>query len=122
MERGKKYILDGISYNPGTGLLRAGSYPTLNALARLMLKDKSLKVQIEGHINNPKVADNTGPDNILGLKRANEVYDYLLYKGVANTRIVPTSFGSLFMIYEKPANQAQIDANNRIEIFFLPDK
>lgn len=122
LERGKKYILDGISYNPGTGLLHTGSYPTLNALARLMLKNRSLKVQIEGHINNPKVASNSGEDRILGLKRANEVYDYLLYKGVANTRIVPTSFGSLFMIYEKPANQTQIDANNRIEIFFLPDK
>lgn len=122
LERGKKYVLNGISYNNSTGRLHPGSFPTLNALARLMMKDKSLKVQIEGHINNPKVAANTGQDNLLGMKRAQEVYDYLLYKGIANTRIVPASFGSLYMIYEKPTSQAQIDANNRIEIFFLPDK
>lgn len=122
LERGKKYILDGISYNSTTGRLNPGSFPTLNALTRLMMKDKSLKVQIEGHVNNPKVAANTGADNLLGLKRANEIYDYLLYKGVANTRIVPTSYGSLFMIYEKPSSPVEIDANNRIEIFFLPNR
>lgn len=122
LERGKKYILEGISYNTNTGRLHPGSFPTLNALTRLMMKNKSLKVQIEGHVNNPNVAANTGEDKILGQKRANEIYDYLLYKGVANTRIVPTSFGSLFMIYERPSNQTQVDANNRIEIFFLPDK
>jgi len=119
--RGKKYILEGISYNMQTGRLHSASYPTLNALARLMLKYKSLKIEIEGHVNNPQVAANTGADKILGQSRANEIYDYLLNKGVANTRIVPTSFGSLFMIYPKPGTPAEVDANNRIEIFFLPD-
>jgi outer membrane protein OmpA-like peptidoglycan-associated protein len=122
LERGKKYILDGISYNKSTGRLHPGSFPTLNALTRLMLKYKGLKVQIEGHVNNPKIAANTGEDKVLGQKRADEIYDYLLYKGVANTRIVPTTFGSLFMIYPRPSTPAEIDANNRIEIFFLPDK
>lgn len=122
LARGKKYILEGISYNQKTGRLHTASYPTLNALARIMLKNKDLKVEIEGHVNNPLVAANTGADKLLGQNRANEIYDYLLNKGIANTRIVPTSFGSLFMIYEKPDSPAQVDANNRIEIFFLPDK
>jgi outer membrane protein OmpA-like peptidoglycan-associated protein len=120
LERGKKYILDGISYNGNTGRLLQGSYPTLNALARLLMKYKGLQIQIEGHVNNPKVAANTGEDNLLGMKKATEIYDYLLYKGIANTRIVPVSFGSLFMIYPKPSTPAEIEANNRIEIFFLP--
>ncbi len=122
LELGKKYILEGISYNKSSGMLHNASNPSLNALARLMMKYKGLKVQIEGHINNPLVAANTGNDKILGQRRATEVYDYLLNKGIANTRIVPTSFGSLFMIYPKPRNPLEEDANNRIEIFFLPEK
>lgn len=122
LELGKKYILDGISYNKSSGRLHNASNPSLNALARLMMKYKSLKVQIEGHVNNPLVAANTGADKTLGQSRATEVYDFLLNKGIANTRIVPTSFGSLFMIYPKPRNPVEEDANNRIEIFFLPDK
>ncbi len=122
LELGKKYVLHGISYNKNTKRLHAASYPTLNALASLMLKNKSLKVQIEGHVNSPAVAANTGEDKIRGQRIADEVYNYLLNKGIANTRIVPTTFGSLYMIYPKPKNQVEIDANNRIEIFFLPEK
>lgn len=120
--RGKKYILDGISYNSKTGRLHTASYPTLNALAKLMLKYKGLKVQIEGHVNNPAMGSNSGADKVLGQSRSNEIYDYLLNKGIANTRIVPTSFGSLYMIHPKPSSPIEIEQNNRIEIFFLPDK
>ncbi len=119
--RGKKYILDGISYNTKSGRLLPASYPSLNALARLMMKYKTMDVHIEGHVNNPAVASNSGPDKKLGEEKANEIYDYLLNRGVANNRMTPVSFGSLFMLYPKPSNSVEADANNRIEIFFLEE-
>jgi outer membrane protein OmpA-like peptidoglycan-associated protein len=121
LAKGKKYKLSGISFSKGTTQLVPSSYPALNTLARLLLKSKDLKIQIEGHINNPLVAANTGKDNILGENMAREVYNYLIMKGVANRRMIPVSYGSLYMLYEKPKSIYEIEANNRIEIFFLPE-
>ena len=118
---GKKYVLSGISYNKKTMHLLPSSYPALNTLARVMLRSPGMKIQIEGHVNNPIVAANTGPDKKLGEDMANQVYNYLVEKGIANSRMTSTSYGSLFMIYEKPTTPEEVDANNRIEIFFLPE-
>jgi len=119
--KGNKYKFSGISFQKGTVRLLPSSYPALNTLARLLLKSKDLRIQIEGHINNPLVAANTGSDKILGEDMAKEVYNYLIMKGVANRRMIPVSYGSLYMLYEKPKSLEEIEANNRIEIFFLPD-
>jgi outer membrane protein OmpA-like peptidoglycan-associated protein len=121
LNRGQKYILSGISFNRSTGHLLSSSYPALNTLARVMMNSPELKIQIEGHVNNPQVAANTGPDKKLGEDMANEVYNYLIIKGVASSRMVPVSYGSLYMIYEKPSTQLEVEANTRIEIFFLPE-
>ena len=121
IEKGKKYKLSGISFSKGTVQLLPPSYPALNTLSRLLLKSKDLKIQIEGHINNPLVAANTGADKIRGEDMAREVYNYLIAKGVANRRMIPVSYGSLYMLYENPKSIEEIEANNRIEIFFLPD-
>ena len=122
LNRGKKYVLSGISFNKKTGHLLPPSYPALNTLARILMKSPELNIQIEGHVNNPLNPANGGPDKKQGEDMANEVYNYLLDKGVVSNRMHPTSYGSLFMIFEKPTTPQETEANNRIEIFFLPDK
>jgi outer membrane protein OmpA-like peptidoglycan-associated protein len=123
LTKGKKYILSGLSFNTANGVhLFPSSYPALNTLARLLLKSKELKIKIEAHVNNPLVAANSGPDKKLGEDMANEVYNYLIRKGVDSTRMQTVSYGSLYMLYEKPRSVEEIEANNRIEIFFLQDK
>lgn len=119
LTRGKKYALGAISFSKNSAKLFSSSYASLNALCRLMKKDTTLAIQIEGHVNNPVNPTNTGADKKLGQDKANAIYNYLLSKGIEKERMTAISYGSLYMLYAKPGTPEEIEANNRVEIFFL---
>lgn len=119
--RGKKYMLNAISFHEKTTRLQPPSYPSLNSLCKLMQKDTTLIIQIEGHVNNALAPSNSGSDKILGQKKASEIYNYLLSKGIADKRMKATSYGSLYMLYPQPSSSEEIEANNRVEIFIMPE-
>lgn len=83
--------LNNIFFDFDKAVLKPESYPELNRIADLMLKQKvTVQVEIAGH------ADATGPDayNLLLSKfRAEKVAGYLFDKGVAKDRINITFFG-----------------------------
>lgn len=122
LQRGKKYPLTAITFSKNSAKLLPTSYSSLNALSELMKKDTLLAIQIEGHVNNPSHPSNTGADKKLGLDKATAIYNYLLFQGIGKERMTAVSYGSLFMIYPKPSAPEEIEANNRVEVFFLPAK
>jgi outer membrane protein OmpA-like peptidoglycan-associated protein len=79
-----------VFFNSGSAKLLAKSNKSLDEVAKLMLADESLKMQIDGH------TDAQGSDELnqtLSEKRANAVRDYLISKGVDASRLNATGYG-----------------------------
>lgn len=75
----------------GSAKLQAKSHKALDAIVAIMKEDAALKLDIEGH------TDATGTDKInipLSKNRAKAVYDYLVSKGVEESRLTSEGFGS----------------------------
>ncbi len=80
-----------IFFSTGSYKLLAKSFKSLNEVAALMASDESLLLDIDGH------TDITGTDEknqVLSQSRANAVKEYLLSKGVAESRMKSTGYGS----------------------------
>jgi len=118
---GKKYVPGAISFLKNSSKILPTSHSSLNALCDLLMENKMMAIQIEGHVNNPVFPSNTGADKKLGQDKANAIYNYLISKGIEKERMTAISYGSLFLLYPKPGSPEEVDANNRVEIFFLPN-
>lgn len=119
LEHGKKYVVSSLLFDKNNKI-KPASYPSLNAVAEALIQNPDLKIQIEGHVNNPKNPNNSGADNKRGMVRAEAVFNYLKRRGVSQDRMTTISYGSLYMLHQKPNSARQINENNRIEIFILP--
>jgi OmpA-OmpF porin, OOP family len=65
------------------------SFPGLDALAHVLTKNASMKLEIEGH------TDNTGTkayNQVLSKKRAKAVLEYLVGKGIDNGRLTSKGY------------------------------
>ena len=72
-------------------VLQKASFKTLDMVADLLKADPNLKLNIAGH------TDNVGSDavnNVLSVKRAQAVRDYLVRKGIGESRLIAEGFGS----------------------------
>lgn len=79
-----------VFFASGSSKLMAKSHKSLDEVAKLMLADPSLKMDIDGH------TDAQGSDELnqaLSEKRANAVRDYLISKGVDASRLKATGYG-----------------------------
>jgi outer membrane protein OmpA-like peptidoglycan-associated protein len=71
--------------------IKITSYASLDKIAEILIKDKDMKLTIEGH------TDNTGSvriNQVLSGKRALAIKIYLVNKGVAHDRMTALGFGS----------------------------
>ena len=93
------------------------STPSLISLQHLMKKNKQLKIQIEGHINGGELSKSTPSfKQLLSEQRTETVYNYLLEKGIDAKRMSKVGFSDMFMLYPKPLNSYEHEANRRVEI------
>lgn len=97
-----------VFFATGSSKLMAKSNKSLDEVAKLMLADASLKMDIDGH------TDSQGSDELnqtLSEKRANSVRDYLISKGVDASRLTATGYGEAKPIADN--NTAAGRAKNR---------
>jgi outer membrane protein OmpA-like peptidoglycan-associated protein len=91
IETGAKMVLKNIFFESGKDVLTKSSKTELDRLYSLFIENPKLKVEISGHTDNKgKVATN----QLLSLKRAKAVANYLVKKGVSRTRMIAVGFGS----------------------------
>ncbi len=84
------YAAKNIFFITGSAKLSSKSNAALNEVAKILTDDANLKLSIEGH------TDNVGkPDYNMTLSdnRANSVKQYLLKKGIDESRLVSQGFG-----------------------------
>lgn len=110
---GSKVVLRNIFFDVGKYNLKDQSVSEIQKVQELLIKNPQLKVQINGH------TDNTGdaPANkSLSLKRANAVVDFLISKGVDQSRVSAKGYGSERPIVSNDDESGGREINRRTEI------
>lgn len=91
---GKAIILEGIVFKTGSAEITAASAATLEKAYNTLQQNPDILVEIDGH------TDNVGKhayNQKLSLARANSVKDYLVQRGIQESRIATKGYG-----YDKP--------------------
>ncbi|HMJ48583.1 MAG TPA: OmpA family protein, partial [Ferruginibacter sp.] len=83
-----------VFFSTGSYKLLPKSFKSLNEVAELMKADESLLLQIDGHTDSQGTNES---NQVLSENRAKSVKDYLVSKGVPETRTSSTGYGE-----EKP--------------------
>lgn len=117
LKGGNKYNLGNMNFYNGLQELLPESYPSVQALYKLLKKNKKLKIQIEGHVNNSEEDIRSHMlDLDLSEKRAKTVFLYLIKKGIDENRLSMLGLGAKYMLFPNPKNIDEEKANRRVEI------
>ena len=108
----KSLVLKGVAFASGASTLLPASRPALDEVAKTLLDNPTVKVEIGGH------TDRTGSEPVnarISLGRANAVRAYLISKGVAADRMTTKGYGSSKPVAPNntPAGRA---TNRRVEL------
>jgi outer membrane protein OmpA-like peptidoglycan-associated protein/tetratricopeptide (TPR) repeat protein len=112
---GKKVVLNNILFETGKSILTQSSYTELDRLLNIMTENAMMKIEISGH------TDKTGSEPLnfkLSQDRAKAVADFLVKKGISQSRIEFRGYGSLQPISDN-ATSAGRAKNRRVEFKIL---
>ncbi len=112
---GKKLALENIKFEQDSDEFLPISLPALKRLLDFMAVNDELKIEIQGHVNAPGLK-NSAKIKTLSENRAKAVKDFLKDGGIESERMVIVGYGNEQMIFEKPNNIAEEEANRRVEI------
>ena len=110
-----------MNFYGGSTILIPASISSLEMLLKLMKTNPYLKIQIEGHVNNPSTLSayqksSTTYDKSLSENRALTVYEYLIQNGIEKERMTTIGYGSQKMLFPNAANDREMEQNRRVEI------
>jgi OOP family OmpA-OmpF porin len=112
-------VFDNLNFEYGKAIIKAESFPFLDELADVLVKEPTWKIKIVGH------TDNVGSDasNLeLSKKRSIAVSNYLVSKGVDASRIATDGKGESMPIASNETSEGR-DKNRRVEFTIMkPDK
>ncbi len=112
MATGARIVVENILFSSGNATIRAESYPDLNRLARLLIENQDVRIEVSGH------TDNVGSATLnkrLSRSRAQAVKNYLVSQGVDGNRIEFEGYGFDKPIAPNTTPQGR-EANRRVEI------
>lgn len=107
-----KYAFENLEFETGKDIIRSSSFPSLNALAQLLVKKPTYGLRIEGH------TDNVGTDEnnlLLSQKRATAVKKFLVKKGVKETVLEDYGYGESKPIADNDTKEGK-QKNRRVEM------
>lgn len=113
----KTYTLENIYFDTGKATLKPESTATLQSMSELMLNKKSLEIEISGH------TDNVGNDEYnlkLSEDRANAVKNYLVVKGIENSRVKTIGYGPSQPIATNDTEEGR-QKNRRISVKIISE-
>jgi outer membrane protein OmpA-like peptidoglycan-associated protein len=107
-----KYAFENLEFETGKDIIRTHSYPSLNALANLLIEKTNYGLHIAGH------TDNVGKPEmnmILSEKRANAVKAYLMKKGVDGSKLETVGYGDTKPVADNSTPEGR-QKNRRVEM------
>jgi outer membrane protein OmpA-like peptidoglycan-associated protein len=109
-------VLEGVTFESASARLQQGSYVELDSLARVLMANPNMKIEIGGHTDN---SGNAADNMRLSTLRADAVRNYLVAKGVPFRQMVSRGYGAT--LPRTPDNSPQGRAlNRRVEVRQLP--
>jgi len=111
LEKGQKFLLNNIFFNFAEFTLLKNSFAELNRVVSLLNNNKFLKIQINGHSDNNGTTER---NMMFSLKRAKSVRDYLVSKGIDETRIIAKGFGEKMPLVSNSTFEGR-NKNRRVE-------
>lgn len=119
LKKGEKYKLGNINFGGNSPVLLPESYPSVEALYKLMKKNPEMCIKIEGHVNDPAGKFTYSDERFnqqLSEARALTIYMMLAQKGISDKRMSTEGFAARQMLFPHPENEFQGKANRRVEI------
>src|ERR1035441_3791375 len=98
LKGGKKYELGAINFVGNQAIVLPESNSSMNALGKLMKKNKKMKIRIDGHVNDPLNASDAAFKQDLSERRAKTIFDFLLSKGIDKERLSTIGFSNKHML------------------------
>ena len=117
-KKGDRIKLTNIMFVPGLDRFQTSSFKDLNLLYKLLKENSELKVEIQGHVNGPKMR-NKKEFQLLSRARAKAVLDFLVEKGIEKSRLKSVGYGNTKMIFPKASTEFKMQFNRRVEILIL---
>ena len=103
---GQTVKLNNVFFVRGQPTLLNTSYPELNTLAKTMLENPTIEIELEGHTDNQGNAD---ANKTLSEERVEAVKKYLVEKGIDAQRISGIGYGG-----SKPIADNSVEATRKL--------
>jgi outer membrane protein OmpA-like peptidoglycan-associated protein len=123
LSAGESLALEGLGFEPGRHFILKESVPVLQKLLQTLKENKTLKIEIQGHVcctqNGADGMDLDTREMKLSENRAKAVYDFLISKGVDKNRLSYKGFGRTKPKFDLELTPEEEQANRRVEIMVL---
>jgi outer membrane protein OmpA-like peptidoglycan-associated protein len=113
LERGKKVVLKGINFEFNKATLRKDSETILTMAYNAMVANPDVQVEISGHTDNVGSQES---NQVLSLKRAQAVRNWLVEKGIASNRMKAVGKGQNEPVATNDTDTGRAE-NRRIEFY-----
>lgn len=112
MESGGVFVLENIFFDVNKADLKPNSITELNKLKKILEENVSMRIELGGHTDSD---GNDANNQVLSENRAKAVVNWLVEKGIANTRLSYKGYGETVPLVENnsPENKAK---NRRTEV------
>ncbi len=117
IEVGNTIRLNNIFFDSNKSTLKPESYPELDRVAAFLKDNPSIEIEIDGHTDNVGTDDS---NNLLSSNRAKVVYDYIIAKGIATSRLKYKGFGETKPVSTNDTEEGK--AKNRRVEFLITKK
>jgi outer membrane protein OmpA-like peptidoglycan-associated protein len=113
---GAPTVLEGVTFESGSARLLSGSYVQLDSIAKVLVANPRMRVEIGGHTDN---AGSPADNQHLSTLRAEAVRNYLVVKGVPYQQVVARGYGASQPRTQDTSPRGR-EANRRVEIKQIP--
>jgi len=113
---GAAMVLENVTFSTGSARLQQGAYVELDSIAKVLIANPGLRVEIGGHTD---ATQSSADDLHLSTLRAEAVRNYLVARGVPFQQVVATGYGSTMPRTADTTPRGRA-ANRRIELRPLP--
>lgn len=111
----KSFVLENCNFDNGKATLQESAYTVLDELVSYLKRKDDERIELGGHTDN---VGSAASNLKLSLDRANTVKDYLVSKGIEETRIIAKGYGSTKPIADNKSAAGKAE-NRRTEVTIL---